>query len=196
MKIKDAFSTYGKQIDAYTDKIRNLTKQKHSLEVQLKDDSDNAETLKKDYDKLELSIKNLEEARSKCSAFTEKVMELEINLHNMLVAKQQADAYDKAAKDMDKCMNVAAKYGRGEKVPAKDLQKLMQMYPELYKLAVAQRMMSELKDKKHKSEWENEEDQPADVSVSDEVAETEVTSEAPAPTDYSDIQSESDFTGQ
>lgn len=112
-----------------------------------------------------------------------------MNLHNALVAKQQADAYDKASEDMNKCMNVAAKYGKGEKVPAKDLQKLMQMFPELYRMAEALRMMSELKDKKHKSEWEDEEEQETDVSVSDEVAETEVDCEAPEPVSPGDSSS-------
>ncbi|MBE6004115.1 MAG: hypothetical protein E7232_08560 [Lachnospiraceae bacterium] len=179
MKIKDVYSTYGRQIDAYSEKIRKLNKQMNDLESEIKEDPKNAKTLKRDYDKLELSINALKETRDKYSAFTEKVAEMQTNLHNVLVAKQQTDANDKANEDMDKCMNVAAKYGKGEQVPAKDLQKLMKMYPELYKLAEALRMMSELKNKKHKSEWEDEEEQDKDVSVTDEVDETEVDFEAP-----------------
>lgn len=73
MKIKDVYATYGREISAYSDKIRTLTKQKRTLETEIKDDPGNAETLKKDYDRLELSIKSLEETRDKYSAFTEKV---------------------------------------------------------------------------------------------------------------------------
>ena len=82
MKIKDVYSTYGRQIDAYSEKIRKLNKQKNDLESEIKEDPKNAKTLKRDYDKLELSINALRETRDKYSAFTEKVAEMQTNLHN------------------------------------------------------------------------------------------------------------------
>lgn len=40
MKIKDVYSTYGRQIDAYSEKIRKLNKQKNDFESEWEDEEE------------------------------------------------------------------------------------------------------------------------------------------------------------
>jgi hypothetical protein len=73
-------------------------------------------------------------------------------------------------------MQVAIRYGKGDRVPAKDLKKLMEKFPELYTMAEQMRMMSKKTNKKHKSLWEDEDEKPEDQP---DIDETEAPDGAP-----------------
>lgn len=176
LTIRDAFQRNGKQIEKYSNKISGIRKMQKELEAKIEEDPENAEAYQGEYDKLELSYQALLEKRDEYMDYGGKLMEQSMLIQNAKVAEQQAEAMNKAADDMAKCMEVASRYGRGERVSAKDLQKLMQMFPDLYKMAVAQRMMEEHRDnRKQKDVFDDEDNTPKDLSVTEEVANTEAS---------------------
>jgi len=64
--------------------------------------------------------------------------------------KSENDALSEGIKTMERCRKIAARIMRGDKVPPKDAQYLMENDPEGYKLAMALR-----KPKKKPKEWES-----------------------------------------
>lgn len=73
--------------------------------------------------------------------------------------KESAKAAGDAMKDLGKLMEIARRIAKGDKVPAKDEQKLMEFSNELYQAAKMSAVMNQnRKHKKHKSLFEEEED--------------------------------------
>lgn len=60
---------------------------------------------------------------------------MEVGIANSEVAKQQGDAMEEAAEDMAKCLEIARRISRGDKVPAQDEKKLMDFNMEIYQIA-------------------------------------------------------------
>lgn len=169
ISINDALTTYGKQIRAYTMRMSEVRHEKEALAKILEEEPEKADVVKEDYDRLELSYQALSKKYKEYCDYTARVTEFRSALQNLQAAKNEADAYAKESDEMDKCMQVAIRYGRGDRVPAKDLKKLMEKYPELYTMAEALRMMSEKTNKKHKSLWEEENEKNEEQPDIDEV---------------------------
>jgi len=83
--------------------------------------------------------------------------------------KSELDALSKGLKVIERCHKIAARIMRGDKVPPKDAQYLMENDPEGYKLAMAMR-----RPKKKPKEWES-------VLKDEEKAEQTSGGEIPAP---------------
>lgn len=84
--------------------------------------------------------------------------------HNMIVAKQQAEARAEESKRMSRAMEIMSKMASGAKVSKEDLQFLKEYNPEMYAMALNAAMMAERKEmqeekhpvKQHKDSVTNE----------------------------------------
>lgn len=107
---------------------------------------------------MELSIKDVNEKFDRNQEVLDKLSEQYAAVWNSEVAKQQADAMQKAGIDMSKIMEVARRIADGAKVPPQDEQKLMEFSMELYMAAKNMAAMNADKDDEYDSLWGDEEE--------------------------------------
>lgn len=104
------------------------------------------------------------------------LIEQEVGIFNSVVGEQQADAMREYGEEMAKCLEIARRISRGDRVPAQDEKKLMDFNMEIYQMAKEMAAMN--MDKKHK-EWdslwgEEEEKEYEDPFEASQNAETNV----------------------
>lgn len=159
MKIEEARRIYSGQILNYNGKRTELTKKRQELDEKIKNTENGAVVYKNDAAVLELQLDAVEKKRQEYQDYMEKLMEQHMGLVNAEVSKQQGDAMAEYAKDVSKIMIVARRLMKGEKVPSKDEQKLMEYDPKLYTMAKNAGALAKVrKRKEHKSLWEEEEE--------------------------------------
>lgn len=145
----------------------------------------------KKYTELQEQIDTLTAQIEKNEKGLEDVISMEVGIANSEVAKQQGDAMQEAAEDMAKCLEIARRISRGDKVPAQDEKKLMEFNMEIYQIAKNMAVMN--LNKKHKeweSLWEDEEekqDYPDPMETADN---TEMNIAMPEGAEVSPEQSE------
>ena len=103
-------------------------------------------------DELSGQIKNNEKT-------LDELIEQEVGIFNSIAAKQQGDAMKEYGEEMAKCLEIARRISRGDRVPAQDEKKLMDFNMEIYQMEKEMAAMN--MDKKHKewdSLWGDEED--------------------------------------
>lgn len=84
---------------------------------------------------------------------------MDMYLQQLEAQRNSAKAAGKAAEELGKLMEIARRIAKGDKVPAKDEQKLMEYSNDLYQAAKMSAMLNRnKKPKKHKSLFEEEED--------------------------------------
>lgn len=104
------------------------------------------------------------------------LIEQEVGIFNSVASKQQADAMKEYGEEMAKCLEIARRISRGDRVPAQDEKKLMDFNMDIYKMAKEMAAMNmEGEHEEWDSLWGEEEekeyDDPREVS---ENAETNV----------------------
>ncbi len=178
MKIKEARQMY-------TPVINDLWERKLGLLRQQKENEKRGDTEANEAVQLELS--KVSEQYDKVADYMEQLLAYQTCVHNSLVAKQQGEALQDAAKEQAKCMEIARRIAQGAKVPPQDEQRLMRFSPEMYMAAKEAALMNERKsDKEYDSLWDDEdENAPRDVGVEEAVDNTEFRAEAPAVSDIS-----------
>lgn len=142
--------------------------------------------LQEKIDELSGQIKNNEKT-------LDDLIEQEAGIFNSMAAKQQGDAMKEYGEEMAKCLEIARRISRGDRVPAQDEKKLMEFNMEIYQMAKEMAAMNmEGKHKEWDSLWGEEEEkeyedpfeaaQNAETNVGmpegmEAAAETEITSE-------------------
>ena len=92
-------------------------------------------------------------------AFNEYVMQ-----HDIAVAKQQSESWQKAYKDASKAIEIAAKISRGGKVTSEEAKTLMNFSPELYAMAMSS--ANSIKENNHQASMQQTEIKENDESTS------------------------------
>ena len=172
MKIAEARRAYATQLSVQRGQRAQLLKQKEKLEQEKanrlsvsSETSGNGVSLElsdeylQRFTELQEQIDILTDQIKKNEKSLDDVIEMEVGIANSEVAKQQGDAMEEAAEDMAKCLEIARRISRGDKVPAQDEKKLMDFNMEIYQIAKNMAVMN--MDKKHKeweSLWEDEEE--------------------------------------
>lgn len=188
MKIAEARSAYATQLSVQRSQRAQLLKQKEKLEQEKTNRLSVAGETNDTGVSLELSdeyLKRFAELQERIDTLTDQikknekslddVIEMEVGIANSEVAKQQGDAMEEAAKDMAKCLEIARRISRGDKVPARDEQKLMEFNMEIYQMAKNMATMN--MNKKHKeweSLWEDEEEKQEYADPMETAANTEI----------------------
>lgn len=107
----------------------------------------------------EEALNKLKEARDQFYADRDAETERYVTELNGYAAMQQREACQDAAEDMSKAMETARRIARGDIVPYKDEQKLMEFDKDLYQMAKTAAMLHQAeKHKKHKSLYKDEEE--------------------------------------
>ncbi|MDE7177912.1 MAG: hypothetical protein K2O59_08855 [Lachnospiraceae bacterium] len=101
--------------------------------------------LQEKIDELSGQIKNNEKT-------LDELIEQEVGIFNSIVAEQQGDAMKEYGEEMAKCLEIARRISRGDRVPAQDEKKLMDFNMEIYQMAKEMAAMN--MDKEHK-EWDS-----------------------------------------
>ncbi len=149
----------------YRDYQKDLSMKRKSLLEQIEEAKEQYEkTGLSEYEEqgvsLELSYQEVQKAYEKNQEVLESLGMQHMLQFNAEVAAQQADAEKKAAGEYAKIMTVARRIAKGDEVPYYDEKKLMEYDKDLYLSAKnAQMMHYAEKHKKHKSLWEEEEEE-------------------------------------
>lgn len=164
MKIGEARQLYSAKISELNARRDFLYEQKKALEdgkIQMTDDEISA--LGKAIDRVEIS-------RDNAYKTMEGINVRRKLLYNAESTKRAGETAAKKADDYSKCLEVARRIARGDKVPPKDEKKLLEFSSEMYQMAktMAAAAQNE-KTKKHKSLWKDEDENQAPEKSVDEV---------------------------
>lgn len=174
MKIGEASRVYSAKLRELDERRDALYEQKKALEDgRLEMTDDEVTALGKAIDRVELSRESVSEVMAGIN--TQKTF-----LESTENSKRAGEAAAKQAEEYSKCLEVARRIARGDKVPPKDEQKLLEFSSEMYQMAknMASAVQNE-KAKEHKSLWENEDDAAPEKTVDETVNEMECTVSAP-----------------
>ncbi len=94
-------------------------------------------------------------------------------------AREQSEAIEESFSAFSKCMTIAHRITKGDKVPLKDMKFLMENEPDLYKQAILMRQPNP-KPKEHKSVLEDDDEQVSTEEYSQGGGEAAPVSEMPA----------------
>lgn len=166
MKIGEATKIYSAKLRDINDQRNALYEKKKALEqgkIEMTDDE--VKALSKAIDRIELKRDNASKAMEGIN--TQKTF-----LQEAESSKRAGEAAAKQAENYSKCLEVARRIARGDKVPLKDEQKLLEFSSEMYQMAknMASVAQQNEKVKKHKSLWKDEdENQQPEKSVEEVV---------------------------
>lgn len=168
MKIGEASRFYSAKLKELDERRDALYEQKKALENgKLKMTDEEISALGKAIDRVELSRENASEVMANINA--QKTF-----LQSAESSKRAGDAEAKRAEEYSKCLEVARRIARGDKVPPKDEQKLLEFSSEMYQMSkiMAAAAQNE-KAKKHKSLWKDEDEDAPEKTVEETVDEME-----------------------
>lgn len=170
MKIGDAQKAYRQQLSLLRGQRSDYVKQQEENRKKMEEAGKNSASvgvtleLSEEYlareKELQEKIEELSKQIKKDEKGLDALIEQEVGIINSEVSKQQADAMQKYGEDMAKCLEIARRISRGDRVPAQDEKKLMDFNMEIYQMA--KNMATLNMDKKHKdwdSLWEDEEEE-------------------------------------
>ena len=168
MKIRDAKQAYAAHRHEIWEKREAVAKVlKEQEQHPLTSPFDRVE-LSKELSWLDAQYDAVDKALMGITAVETKVFGDECNRH-------QVEVQAKMAEDLGKVMEVYRRVASGAKVPAKDLQKLMDYDMKLYMAARQAALLAQQNDKEYDSLWEDEEEvreqkTPEEVSGETEIA--------------------------
>lgn len=169
MKIGEARKAYAAQLKTQRDQKYSLIKQQEEYRKKLEQPKilgkeENASggshpgvtlELSEEYKKimeLQEQIDGLSKQIEKNEKGLDAILEMETGIINSESAKQQGDAAKEYAEDMAKCLEIARRISKGDKVPASDEKKLMDFNMEVY---MAAKNMAVMNMDKERKEWES-----------------------------------------
>lgn len=149
----------------YSAKLSEINEQRKALEdgkIEMTDDE--VKALGKAIDRIEIK-------RDNASKTMEGINTQKTFLQEAENSKRAGEAAAKQAENYSKCLEVARRIARGDKVPLKDEQKLLEFSSEMYQMAKNMAAIANNeKVKKHKTLWKDEdEDQQPEQSVEETV---------------------------
>ena len=179
MKIPEAQKIYRANRQELIDQRKLLIKRRDELERKKRVTPNGNELFSEEAATLELSINEVNKKFDDNLEILDKLGEQYAAVWNSEVAKQQADAMEKAGIDMSKIMEVARRIADGAKVPAKDEEKLMEFSMELYMAAKNMAAMNADKDEEYDSLWEDEEEDGQEYDPKGKADSAEVSMDLP-----------------
>lgn len=164
MKIGEATRIYSAQMSKLRDKRNALLEQKKALEkgeIEMTDEE--VTSLGKAIDRVDIQYE-------KASEFMEGFNTRKSLLYNAEASKRTGDAMAEKAENDAKCIEIARRIARGDKVPPKDEQKLLEFNSEMYQMAKNMAaMVKNEKRKEHDSLWDDEDENRQPEKSVDEV---------------------------
>jgi hypothetical protein len=184
MKISDARQAYTIQLQAQRSSKKALLEEQEKQKQQMENTTgvtlQLSEEYQKKYQELQEKIDTLSDQIEQNQKGLDSIIEMETGIFNAEASRQQGDAMQEAAENMAKCLEIARRISRGDKVPASDEQKLMEFNMEIYQMAKSMAAMN--MDKKHKewdSLWDDDEEDKENPDPQEVADNTEMRIDAP-----------------
>lgn len=162
MKIGEAQKIYRQQLSLLRGQRRDYVNQQEENRKKMEKAQEKSDQLGVKFELSEEYLAREKELQGQIDALSgqikknEKVLEdlanQEMGIFNSVVAKQQGEAMEEYGEEMAKCLEIARRISRGDKVPAQDEKKLMEFNMEIYQMA--KNMAAINMNKKHK-EWDS-----------------------------------------
>lgn len=164
MKIGEASRIYSEQMSRLRDKRGELLDKKKALEngeIEMTDEE--VVSLGKAIDRVDIQYE-------KASEFMQGFNTQKTLLHDAEASKRQSDAMAEKSENDAKCLEIARRIVRGDKVPPKDEHKLLEFNAEMYQMAKNMgSMVNNEKRKEHDSLWDDEDENSQPEKSVDEV---------------------------
>ncbi len=142
-----------------------LEKKKTKLQEEMKLNKENAAYFEEEAAILQLSYDAVIAKKEEYIEYNKSLSALETMIRDMENNRQQADNAKESAADFAKVIEVARRIAKGDIVPPKDEQKLLEYSFEMYQAAKNMAAMNMEKEKEeHDSLWEDEEKGSAEVN--------------------------------
>lgn len=182
MKIGEASRIYSEQMSRLRDKRSELLEKKKALE--------NGEIEMTDKEVAALG-KAIDRADIQCEKASELMQGFNMQKtlsENAEASRQQCDAMARKSENDAKCLEIARRMARGDKVPPKDEQKLLEFSSEMYQVAkIMASMAKNEKPKEHDSLWEDEDESGQPEQSVDEVVDNMECAMSMPPENSADI---------
>lgn len=186
MKIGDAQKAYRQQLSLLRGQKRDYVNQQKEHREKMEQDRKKSEEQGVTFELSEAYLEREKELQEKIDELSGQIknnektlddlIEQEVGIFNSIVAKQQGDAWKEYGEEMAKCLEIARRISRGDRVPVQDEKKLMDFNMDIYKMAKEMAAMNmEGKHKEWESLWgEEEEKEYEDPFEASQNAETNV----------------------
>ena len=145
MKIGEAQKAYRQQLSLLRGQRSNYVKQREENRRKMEKAQEKSELLGVPFELSEEYLAREKELQGQIDALSgqikknEKVLadltDQEMGIANSVVAKQQGEAMKEYGEEMAKCLEIARRISRGDRVPAQDEKKLMEFNMDIYKMA-------------------------------------------------------------
>ncbi len=190
MKIKEALPTYYDNRKTLVEQTRKLYERQKEAESKFRQTGDR--TFSEEAATLQLSLIDTQKAFEENQKVIDSLMEEWSALVNMESSRQAGEAMEKSMADLGKIMTVFRRMAKGDTVPASDEKRLMEYNEKMYTAAKNMQAMAqqlEKEHKKHKSLWEDEEEEQQNPDPTEVADESEYSGELPE-IEIPDIQSD------
>lgn len=186
MKIGEAQKAYRQQLNYLRGQKRDFVKQQKENRDQMDQARKKSEEQGVTFEFSEAYLEREKELQEKIDELSgqiknsektlDELIDQETGIFNSIVAEQQGDAWKEYGEEMAKCLEIARRISRGDRVPAQDEKKLMDFNMEIYQMAKEMAAMNmEGKHKEWDSLWgEEEEKEYEDPFEASQNAETNV----------------------
>lgn len=145
MKIGEVQKAYRQQLSLLRGQRSNYVKQREENRRKMEKAQEKSELLGVTFELSEEYLAREKELQGQIDALSgqikknEKVLadltDQEMGIANSVVAKQQGEAMKEYGEEMAKCLEIARRISRGDRVPAQDEKKLMEFNMDIYKMA-------------------------------------------------------------
>jgi len=162
VKIGEAQKAYRQQLSLLRGQKKDYVNQQEENRKKMEKAQEKSEQLGVKFELSEEYLAREKELQGQIDALSgqikknEKVLEdladQEMGIFNSVASKQQADAMKEYGEEMAKCLEIARRISRGDKVPAQDEKKLMEFNMDIYKMA--KNMAAINMNRKHE-EWDS-----------------------------------------
>lgn len=162
MKIGEAQKAYRQQLSLLRGQRKDYVNQQEENRKKMEKAQEKSEQLGVKFELSEEYLAREKELQGQIDALSgqikknEKVLEdlanQEMGIFNSVASKQQADAMKEYGEEMAKCLEIARRISRGDKVPAQDEKKLIEFNMDIYKMA--KNMAAINMNRKHE-EWDS-----------------------------------------
>lgn len=173
MKIGEAQKAYRQQLSLLRGQKSDFVKQREENRKKMEEARKKSEEQGVTFELSEAWLEREKELQEKIDELSGQIdknektlddlIEQEVGIFNSVVAEQQGDAMREYGEEMAKCLEIARRISRGDRVPAQDEKKLMDFNMEIYQMAKEMAAMNmEGKHKEWDSLWGEEEDKEYD----------------------------------
>lgn len=173
MKIGEAQKAYRQQLNLLRGQKRDFVNQREENRKKMEEAKKKSEEQGVTFEFSEAYLEREKELQEKIDELSgqikkdEKTLDdlinQEVGIFNSIVSEQQADAMKEYGEEMAKCLEIARRISRGDRVPAQDEKKLMDFNMDIYKMAKEMAAINmEGKQKEWDSLWGEEEEKEYD----------------------------------